>query len=38
MNSRFDSIEGRIVQAIIALCTGMLVAFGGLAGLIATQL
>lgn len=38
MNSRFDSIDGRIVQAIIALSTGMLVGFGGLAGLIATQL
>ena len=38
MNSRFDSVEGRIGQAIVALATGMLVGFGGLAGLIATQL
>lgn len=38
MNARFDSMQRSIMQAVVALSVGMLAGFGGLAGLIATQL
>ena len=38
MNNRFDSIQRSMMQAVVALSVGMLAGFGGLAGLIATQL
>jgi hypothetical protein len=38
MNARFDSMRRSMMQAVIALSVGMLAGFGGLAGLIATQL
>lgn len=38
MNARFDSMQRSMMQAVVALSVGMLAGFGGLAGLIATQL
>jgi len=38
MNVRFDSMQRSMMQAVVALSVGMLAGFGGLAGLIATQL
>jgi vacuolar-type H+-ATPase subunit D/Vma8 len=38
MNFRFDSMERSLMLAVIALSIEMLAGFGGLAGLIATQL
>jgi hypothetical protein len=38
MNARFDSMQRAMMQAVVALSVGMLAGFGGLAGLIATQL
>jgi DNA anti-recombination protein RmuC len=38
MKEGFEAINGRMVQAVVAVCVGMLAGFGGLAGLIATQL
>jgi hypothetical protein len=37
MNARFDTIQRTMVLGVIALTTGMLAGFGGLAALIATQ-
>jgi hypothetical protein len=38
METRFESMERSMMQAVVALSVGMLAGFGGLAGLIATQL
>ena len=38
MEARFESMERSMMQAVVALSVGMLAGFGGLAGLIATQL
>lgn len=38
MNVRFDSMQRSMMQAVVALSVGMLAGFGGLAGLMATQL
>jgi hypothetical protein len=38
MNNRFDSVQRSMMQAVVAISVGMLAGFGGLAGLIATQL
>jgi archaellum component FlaC len=38
MKEGFEAINGRMVAAVVAVCVGMLTGFGGLAGLIATQI
>jgi hypothetical protein len=38
MNARFDAVQRTTVHTTVALAVGMLAGFGGLAGLIATQL
>jgi chromosome segregation ATPase len=38
VNERLDSMQRSMMQAVVALSVGMLAGFGGLAGLIATQL
>jgi hypothetical protein len=38
MKEGFESLQRSMLQAVIALTVGMLAGFGGLAGLIATQL
>lgn len=38
VNGRIDRLQQTLVQGVIALCVAILACFGGLAGLIATQL
>ena len=38
VDSRIDSLQRSMTQAVVAISVGMLAGFGGLAGLIATQL
>jgi hypothetical protein len=38
VDARFESLERAMMQAVVALSVGMLAGFGGLAGLIATQI
>ena len=38
VDARFDSMQRSMMQAVVALSVGMLAGFGGLAGLIASQL
>ncbi len=38
VDARFESLERSMTQAVVALSVGMLAGFGGLAGLIATQI